>query len=288
MDLPPLPGELPASPRLWLAGAGEGAGWRRAAVLISLDGGVSWQDAGVLPMPAAMGHAMSALPPALPASWDRNFSLEVELLSDAMWLENRPEPSVLAGANLALLGDELIQFSTVKVLAPRRFRLSGLLRGRRGTEWAVAEHVAGERFVMLDPAALLVLPLSLEQLGQTILLRAVGAGDAAATPIGVVVGGAGLQPLAPMHLHAVRRNGELQFAWIAQSRVGFGWPDLVDVPPGEVRTAFRVELRDAGGVVAEAEVAVPAWSCPERAGPLWLGVTQLGAAPGRTATFAIS
>lgn len=287
MDLPPLPGELPASPRLWLAGAGEGAGWRRAAVLISQDGGISWQDAGMLPMPAAMGQALSALPPVLPAGWDPRFNVEVELLNDAMWLESRPEPSVLAGANLALLGDELIQFSTVQALAPQRFRLSGLLRGRRGTEWAVAGHVAGERFVMLDPAALLALPLSLEQLGQTILLRAAGAGDAATIPIDVMVGGAGLQPLAPVHLHVARRDGQLQFAWIAQSRAGFGWPDLVDVPPGEVRTAFRVELRDAGGVVAEAEVVAPAWRCPDRAGPLWLAVTQLGAAPGRTATFAL-
>jgi hypothetical protein len=288
LDLPPLPGELPTSPRLWLAGAGDGAGWRRAAVLISLDGGVSWQDAGMLPMPATMGQAVHALPPALPGGWDRSGSVEVELLNDAMWLESRPEPSVLAGANLALLGDELIQFSTVQALAPQRFRLSGLLRGRRGSEGAASMHVAGERFVMLDTAALLALPLPLEQLGQTILLRAAGAGDAAAAPISVLVGGAGLQPLAPVHLRVARRDGQLQFTWIAQSRAGFGWPDLVDVPPGEVRTAFRVELRDAGGVVAEAEVAAPVWNCPDRAGPLWLAVTQLGAASGRTATFAIS
>jgi hypothetical protein len=46
-------------------------------------------------------------------------------------------------------------------------------------------------------------------------------------------------------------------------------------------------LRDAAGVVAETEVTAPAWTVPDRAGPLWLDVAQLGATLGRIATLAI-
>ncbi|WP_439547273.1 phage tail protein [Sandarakinorhabdus sp.] len=286
LDLPPLPGELPAGPRLWLGGAGASAGWRRADVVVSVDAGISWQRVGNLGA-TVLGQAVTVLAPALAAGWDRLGQVEVELLNDAMWLESRPEASVLAGANLALLGDELIQFSSVQAIAPRRFRLAGLLRGRRGTEWAVAGHVAGERFVLIDGGALLRLDVPLELLGQTILLRAAGVGDVGVPAQPAMVGGAGLQPLAPVHLGCVRRDGQLQFGWIAQSRAGFGWPDGGDVPVGEARIAFRVRLRDAIGTVAEAEVSEPVWAFPERPGPLWLDVAQLGSMPGRTASLAI-
>lgn len=290
LDLPPLPGELPAAPRLWLAAAGAGPGWRPAPVQISLDGGTSWQEAGTVPAAVPMGQAVGRLPPHGSAAWDHGSRVEVELASDAMWLESRPAHSVLAGSNLALIGNELVQFASAEAIAPRRFRLSGLLRGRRGTDWAVGSHAAGERFVLIEPAAMLPLPLPLELLGQTLLLRAVGAGDLLAgvsSPVAVTVGAAGLQPLAPVHLQAWRHAGQLRARWRPQSRAGFGWPDLADVPSGEARTAFRVVLRDAAGVLSDNEVTAPAWDGPDIPGPLWLDVTQLGLVPGRTASIAI-
>jgi Putative phage tail protein len=287
MDLPPLPGELPDRPRLWLAGAGAAAGWRRAGVAISLDGGASYAAAGVLPAPVVMGQAVTALPAASAAGWDRVSTVDVELLADAMWLESRSEDAVLAGANLAVLGDELIQFAEVTALAARRFRLKGLLRGRRGSEWAVAGHATAERFVLLDAAAMLPLTLPLERLGEAILVRATGSGDSAMPAISVAVGGEAIRPLPPVHLRHQRLAGELQFSWIPQSRAGFGWPDLTDVPLGEAVPAWRVMLRDAAGPVASADVAMPAWATTDRPGPLWLDVAQLGATLGRIATLHI-
>jgi hypothetical protein len=288
LDLPPLPGELPDSPRLWLAGAGASPGWRRAGVTISFDAGASFDTVGLLPAPVIMGRCVTALPAVSPAGWDRASQLDVELLADSMWLESRTEASVLAGANLALAGDEIIQFAAVEALGGRRFRLSGLLRGRRGTDSATAGHAADERFVLLDQAAMVRLPLPLERLGEQVRLRATGAGDANAVALTTIVGGAAIRPLAPVHLRWRRSAGMLVFNWIAQSRAGFGWPDLNDVPVGELRLAFRVVLRDLAGPVAEAEVTEPTWSVPDRAGPLWLDVAQLGATLGHAMTLAIS
>ncbi|MBU6167357.1 MAG: hypothetical protein KGQ52_14690 [Alphaproteobacteria bacterium] len=289
LDVPPLPGELPDGPRLWLAGAGAAPGWRGADVELSLDGGASFVAAGRLPGAAVLGSALTVLGPADPAGWDRHGVVEVELLAEAMWLEGRSENSVLAGANLALLGAEIIQFTTATALGNRRFALSGLLRGRRGSEWAVAGHAVGEDFVLLDPDALLALPLPLERLGEPILLRPVGLGDAGALPLAVPVGAGGIRPLAPVHLAARRTGGLLDCRWIPASRAGFGWPDFTDVPLGERSPAWRVQLADAGGItLAEAEVTEPRWQGPAPSGPCRLAVAQLGLTLGRTATLMIA
>jgi Terminase large subunit, T4likevirus-type, N-terminal len=288
LDLPPLPGELPDGPRLWIAGAGASAGWRRAGVMLSLDDGASYEPVGLLPAPVAMGRAVSVLPAAIPVGWDRLGQVEVELIADSMWLESRSEQAVLAGANLALLGDEIIQFATAEALGSRSFRLSGLLRARRGTDLAVATHAVDERFVLLDQGAMLAVPLPLERQGQTVLLRANGAGDAAAVPVAATLDGAGIRPLLPVHLSWRRQAGQLHLSWIAQSRAGFGWPDLADVPIGESRLAFRAVLRDAAGIVAEAELNEPSWILADQAGPLWLDVAQVGATMGPVATFPVS
>lgn len=288
LDVPPLPGELPDGPRLWLAGASAAAGWRQAGVEISLDDGASFIFAGTLPGPAIMGAASTLLAAASPAGWDRLGSVEVELLAEAMWLESRSEASVLAGANLALLGREIIQFSTAEAIGPRRFRLSGLLRGRRGTESAVADHAAGEGFVLLDQSLLLPLTLPLERLGETLLLRAIGTGDSGAEALSLPIGPAGIQPLAPVHLGARRVGGDLHCHWIPASRAGFGWPDFVDVPLGEARAAWRVRLVNGAGILAQADVTAPAWVVPAPAGPCRLEVAQLGLTHGQTAVLSIN
>ncbi len=288
MDLPPLPGELPDRPRLWLAGAGASPGWRRAGVAISLDGGASFAAAGVLPSPVTMGMARTVLSQASAAGWDRIGHVEVELLAEAMWLESRSADAVLAGANLALLGEELIQFRDAHPLGDRRFRLSGLLRGRRGSEWAMTSHALDERFVLLEPAAMLPLSLPLERLGESILLKPVGGGDAGVSASMITVGGNAIRPLAPVHVRYEHLAGELRFNWIPQSRAGFGWPDLTDVPLGEAAPAWRVILRNEAGPVATADVNVPAWTVSDRPGPLWLDVAQIGLTLGRMATFDIT
>ncbi len=287
MDLPLLPGETGDTPRLWVAAAGAMPGWRRAGVAISLDDGASYEAAGMVPTAVAMGRALTVLPGADPAGWDRLGHVDVELVAETMWLEGRSEASVLAGANMGLLGQEIIQFAVAEALGNRRFRLSGLLRGRRGTDHAVAGHAVNDRFVLLDMAAMLALPMPLERLGQPLLVRPTGPGDAGTPPQSVTVGAEAIRPLAPVHLTWSRVGGALAFRWVAQSRVGFGWPDLTDVPAGEVQVAFRVVLRDTAGVVAEAETGAAQWSTADRAGPLWLDVAQLGATLGRAATLFI-
>lgn len=287
LDLPPLPGELPTQPRFWVA-AGADAAWRGCSVELSLDNGVSYQPVGSLSVSVAMGSAVTALGAASPESWDLNNWVDIELLTDAMWLEGRPEAAVLSGANIALLGNEIIQFRSAAALGGQRFRLSGLLRGRRGTEAAVANHAVGDRFVLLSTGDMLSISLPLEHLGTQAIVRAAGPGDSNWVATALPVGEAAIEPLAPVHLSVRRQQGELRLNWIPASRAGFGWPDLGDVPAGESRLAWRVTVREASLIVSEAEVEHPQFAMPDRPGPLWFDVAQLGLTLGRAATTQIT
>jgi hypothetical protein len=232
--------------------------------------------------------ALTALPPGQPWSWDAHGSVEVELLAEAMWLESRSRDALLGGANLALLGDELIQFADVEALGPRRFRLSGLLRGRRGTEHAMAGHGVGERFLLLDGAPLLAITAPAEALGEMRLVRPAGVGDVGAPAISVGLGGQGLAPLAPVHLAATRSGGSITARWVRRSRAGFGWPDFTDVPLAEDRELYLAELWQGGALVQSQSVAAAeAVFAGVAPGPATLKVAQIGATRGRFASLMI-
>lgn len=262
LDLPPMPGEMVTVPRLWVAAAGASASWRRAAIMVSADDGESYDLIGIRDGGVVIGGAEVPLQAGLIDTWDRIGSVVVDLVADGMWLEGRTEAAVLAGANLALLGSEVIQFSVATQLAPGRFRLSGLLRGRRGTESAVGSHVAGEDFVMLEPQSLLSFDPPVEAIGRRFRFRAAGIDDGAAMATEIVASGRALRPLSPAHLRLCQRDGEVEARWIRRSRVGFGWHDFVEAPLGERTEAYRVEIAVDGAPMGEATVAMPTFSYP--------------------------
>ncbi|WP_426165810.1 phage tail protein [Sandarakinorhabdus sp. DWP1-3-1] len=260
LDLPGLPGEVPVLPRLWVAAAGVAPGWRRAGIEASGDDGASYAAIGVVEGGVPMGVAIGALTPGPAQRWDRFSSVDVRLLSERDWLEPRSQLSVLAGSNLALIGDEIIQFSEVEPLPDRVFRLSGLLRGRRGTEAAIGGHTAGERFVLLDAAALLPFDPPLEAIGRRYAVRPIGAGDGETPPTSGGAAGRALLPLAPVHLRLVAAGDAVHATWIRRSRAGFGWSDCVDAPLGEAIEAYAVAVSLDGRPVRDIVTGVPTYT----------------------------
>src|SRR3546814_18152268 len=74
-----------------------------------------------------------------------------------MTLEALVDNGLLAGANVAMIGDGRIQCGAAGQLGPALWRLSRLLRGRAGTAIPAA-HGVGAPFVLLDDPALLAVP----------------------------------------------------------------------------------------------------------------------------------
>lgn len=251
LDLAPISSALASGPVLHLAVAGESVGWRRASVAVSFDGGFDYGAAADIPARTVMGTATTTLPFGETAFWDRTGTVEVALLAPNMALESRSEASVLAGANLCLIGRELVQFTTAELLASGRYRLSGLLRGRRGTEAAARQHAAGERFVLLSGAALAPFDAGVARLGQTLMFKAMGPHEALedVAAQGVTLTAEAMRPLAPVHLRLWRdAAGDVHLRWVRRSRQGFDWIDGVDAPLAEETERYDVQILGNGAV----------------------------------------
>jgi hypothetical protein len=283
LDLP-LSGEPPSnSPMLLVAAAGREQGWRAAPLLVSFDGGGRWEGSARTAAPAAIGDALTALAEAGAAIIDSRNSLDVEMLGDGAWLESCTDAALVGGANLAALGDELIQFGSAEPLGPRRFRLSRLLRGRRGTEWAAKQHQPGDPFVLIINEALARIEVPASGVGARALVLPGAVGDAEAEPVAKDVTGEALRPPSPVHLRAeTHPDGGRRISWVRRSRMGWTWLGGVDAPLGEEVEAYRLTL-SGPGFRRVAEVSEPTFTYgpAEQAedgsgGPLTIEVAQVG------------
>ncbi|WP_448662334.1 phage tail protein [Sphingomonas sp. CJ20] len=272
-EMPLLDDVLASVPRLAIAAAGEGAGWRSAALLLSVDGGASWAPAGSTAAPGVLGRIVEA-PGAGPVAFeDRVNTLVVELAHPAMVLGDADAAAMQAGANLAMVGDELLQFARAVPLGGARWRLTGLWRGRRGTEAAIGTQRPGDRFVCIARDALTVLDLPTGLAGGTAGLIAQGIGDAGSgVSVTAAITGASLVPPAPVHLRAaVGQDGALHLSWVRRSRNGWHWADGIDAPLGEEAERYRIELLAGGEVIRSAESTQAAWVAEAA---LWAGATH--------------
>lgn len=276
-ELPPL-GALAAAPRLAIAAAGTGAGWRSAALLLSEDDGASWSPIGATAPPAVLGTIVTP-PGAAPAALeDRRNRLVVELAHGGMLLHDADPAAMAAGVNLVMAGDELLQFARATPLGDRRWALDGLWRGRRGTEAAIATQSAGDRFVLLDAGALVTLDLPAATIGRRVRILAQGLDDAGATE--AAVSGISVAPPSPVHLDAVAlAGGGVEIRWTRRSRSGWDWIDGVDAPLVEENERYQVTLAlaDGGARLVQTDAPRITLTAGERAMVAAIQVRQIGA-----------
>lgn len=200
--------------------------------------------------PAILGTSATVLMPGQSAIFDLANSFEVELHEPNDWLESRDDDALAAGANVAALGSELIQFGSAVSLGGGRFRLSRLLRGRRGTEWAMDQHEVGDGFVLLNPAVLQLLPLASAQIGAMLRVTPEGMADDGSAFVEHVVRGDAMRPPCPVHLRATFDSaGNLNCSWVRRSSAGWAWLDGVDAPLGCAVERYRVALVSASGEI---------------------------------------
>jgi hypothetical protein len=163
-----------------------------------------------------------------------------------------------------MVGDELVQFGAAERIGPARWRLSRLLRGRRGTEAAMAGHVAGERFVLIETAALAHWDLPASAVGAAVQVMASGVGDPLPVLASGEVTGRALMPPSPVHLRGtVGADGTIRVGWTRRSRLGFSWTDGDEVALGEPAERYRIAVSGGGGgVVRTVESGEPAFAYP--------------------------
>lgn len=288
VDLPPTGDGAATAPQLVCAAAGVQAGWRAAELFVEDPNSGGLTSFGRTAYPATMGRVV--MPPvadAVAALFDDRSAVEVELLQAGMELTGAEDSALAQGANAALLGAELVQFGVAERIGTRLWRLSRLLRGRRGTEWTLGSHDAGEGFLLLDEPCLAAVPEAYRALGSRVRIDAIGIGDPVPVEAEAVVAGQAVLPLSPAHLRIGPEDGAGRaIGWVRRSRAGWRWTDGAEAPLAEEAELYGIALSRNGAVFRTQEVAGCAWLYGAAAmaadrgaglsGPVTVSVRQIG------------
>jgi hypothetical protein len=268
LDLPLLTGdEVAHAPHL----AVSADPWPGAAALYS----ATSEDAGytlnrLIERAAITGETETVLSRREAGLWDRGEPLRVRLGGPGA-LSSATEEALLAGANLAAIGDgsagnwELFQFRDAMLIAPGVYELSMRLRGQLGTDGIMPEDwPEGSTFVLIDAAlAQIDLPLGARGLARHYRIGPAQRpnDDPSFTHRILAFDGIGLRPYAPAHLAAEDDGaGNLAVSWIRRTRIdGDSWAST-EVPLGEAREEYLVRVLQGAALVRELSVFAPAWT----------------------------
>ncbi|MEZ5709007.1 MAG: phage tail protein [Blastomonas sp.] len=259
-DLPSAYDSPATAPRVALALSGEGTGWRGAAILSSDGFGNPGPVIEQIRTPAISGHVLVAPGPGSALLVDQRNVCEIVLSDPGQQLQNADFEALARGANLAMIGGELLQFGHAEPLGDGHYRLGRLWRGRGGTEDRMGDHVAGESFVLIDSELPLLDPASLPG-GGALALFALGIGDSEPVSASMESFGRALLPLSPVHPGCRWASDDsLDICWTRRSRGGFAWRDSVDIPLAEEQEQYRLIISGASGQLLDAMLDEPSYN----------------------------
>lgn len=221
----------------------------------------------VLPIRAAIGETVFDFWSGPTAYFDLVNTLRVRLYSGE--LASLSEEAVLAGRANAIAirnaaGDwEILQFCSAALVASGIYDLTKLLRGRLGTEHAMAAPVAaGARVVVLN-GTIVQIEAALAERGVPRFYRWGPSGldpsDVAWQQATFTARCVGLMPWAPVHVACVRNGaGDLSITWVRRTRLGGVWADGADVPLSEESERYEVDILDGSDAVRTLSATSPA------------------------------
>ena len=226
----------------------------------SVDNGVSFSLIKSDIRAGIIGDTVSALGAGTPYTWDNRSSVDVRLVSGT--LESRQEIDVLNGANLCIIGEELVQYRSAVLIAENTYRLSGLLRGRFGTEHHIKGHIPGERFVRIHADHVEKLTAPTADWFKPYVYRygsaSYGVTHESYRQTSVTIRANSSMPLAPCHLEGQRaKGGDLVITWVRRTRGDGDMKDYTDVPLNETAERYECCIVKDGNEIRTFAVHVP-------------------------------
>lgn len=245
---------------------GQGAGWRGADVMRSSDAGATYDEIQPAGRQSTLGTA-EHLAAGVVDVLDNVNTLRVVMDDPTDTLESVDMAALLTGANACWLGPidgspgEVLQFKNADLVAPGVYELTGLLRGRVGTEWAVGDHSTGDRFALLAVGAIYRPDFGPGDWNKIKPYKAVSlltlVVDAMAQDFTNT--GEGKRCLSPVHIVGVLdpTTGDSSVTWLRRSRLrepGLGGGPL---PLGESVEAYEIDVIVSGAVVRTLTSSTP-------------------------------
>lgn len=239
----------------YVAATSAGTTWPGASISRSLDD-VEFSEAARVSERAILGATTTTL-----GNWtggkvfDEQNSVTVSLSYGTLSSSTRSAMMADASINAIMIGAELIRFRTATFVSTGVYTLSGLLRGQRGTEWAMSGHTASDRVVLMQSAGMRYVAIDLPSLSAVRYYKGVTLGKSLASvdSEAFTCEGVSLKPLAPVNLRAARMsNGDVLFTWNRRTRVSatFTGAAGIVVPLGEVTEAYEFSIYNDAGMTS--------------------------------------
>ena len=154
---------------------------------------------------------------------------------------------LVAGKNICVFGVELVQFGTATLLSSANgqntYRLTHLLRGRKGTEFAISTHSTGDKFVLLDP---IPARYALSGVGQNLIWKLVANADDLESQTkytSFVCEQIGHRPYSPVYITGARDgSSNLTIGFTRRARYGSAWGASLTVPLDQDTESYEIDI----------------------------------------------
>jgi hypothetical protein len=205
------------------------------------------------------------------AMFDETNTLTVTLYAGELESVDRADMLLDQELNAAAVGVdgrwEIIRFRNADLIGSTStglniYELSGLLRGQRGTEWAIGLHGSNERFVLLD-TTIRNIPSQLNELNLERFIKGVTSN----TPLNDVTErsfthtGVSLKPFSVAQLRALPDGSDIEITWNRRTRLSYRYAGINPVVPlGEATEAYRVWIYDGSTLVRTENVTTDSYT----------------------------
>lgn len=214
--------------------------------------GATWYAAASSRESTPHGFALTKLGPAVSALWDYDSKLRVKLLDPETVLYSYPKDDLLARAvNVAVVGQEIIQFANAADKGNGIWELDTLLRGVRGTESAIPFHSMGDRFVILSAGTVSRVTHPQHMLNISTRYRAVSLNDSPEDEADIEFANTGnsLRPFAPFVRVADRNTTGVHVEWLPRVRQNGGLLNGQETILDQPFERYEIDLVAGSGVI---------------------------------------
>ena len=158
----------------------------------------------------------------------------------------------LDGANMALIGNEIIQFKKIELQSDGSFKLSQLLRGQFGTEKYISTHEDNEKIIILNENIIsntfTNADVNISYDFKIITFKDIFENSTDKT---LKIEGKNLKELKPVHVKITKNDDGYKISWVCRRRGIYNW---VDGEENVYSRKYTLNILNRYGVVRSIEI----------------------------------
>lgn len=245
-------------------GDGTGNRWSSGLLYKSVDADTFAQKAALSGSPpfGVLLHDVNA--GSTTADFDESTYVDVVMTKGTF--DTRTDDAVVAGANTIAVGAdgrwEILQFANATPMSDSSgawLRLSRLLRGRRGTEWAVGTGLAGDRVVGVTMGNFYRITLQNNEIGTPLTYKAITNGAAFTTGIdqSFTDNAVALKPFSPYFGSGSYVGSDFVFTWLRRDRLGTTFTPGSETILSDTPESYSMDIYNGASIVQTLTSSTP-------------------------------